>query len=295
MFDTGLRDTTLRLGRSILIVVLSLGAGCTGTSLLFGPLPLPDTVNRNTELDLAIGVAQPTTVVSLSAPSNATLQWADIATIPGTIVRVQAQRQAANGTTLLPGAFTGPPIFLVGNGTPGTGRDALSDGDSDKFDWDLTGVRVGTYVITATIEAPDGSTKTALSNDPDLGSVGGINVTTTLPAPTLTFTAPGAADVTVTTGNTTNITWTDNGAANASALLTLGLDTDDQHDSGNEVILVSGQALSTDGNTGTFTFSFLDENGATVPDGTYTVFASLDDNANDIVRVEATGKLVLNP
>jgi hypothetical protein len=295
MFNVCRREIALRIGQVMVIVGPLFSAGCTGYDLLYGPVPVPESVNRNTEIDLAVTISQPVANVSAAAGTNQVLQWADIATIAGTVVRVQAQRQAVQGNVLLKNSFTGPPIFLVGTGTPGTGGDALADGDSDKFTWNLTGVRVGTYLITVTVESPDGTTKTAISNDSDLGTVGAITVTSTIGPPILNFTAPAAADVTVTTGNTTNITWTDNGAANAAALMTLGLDTDDQHESGNEILLFTGQPLSTDGNTGTFTFNFLDENGNTVPDGTYTVFAIIDDNVNDIRRVEATGKLVLNP
>ena len=81
----------------------------------------------------------------------------------------------------------------------------------------------------------------------------------------------------------------------AGALVTLGLDTDSDHASGNEIILVSNQALSENGDNGQFTFFFQDEDGNTVPDGDYTVFARVDDNANDIVTAEATGMLLVNP
>jgi len=122
-----------------------------------------------------------------------------------------------------------------------------------------------------------------------------ITVTTSLPIPTLTFTAPGAADETVTTGNTFDIQWTDNGSSNPDAVVTLGLDTDPDHESGNEYILTSGVPLSENADTGQFTFIFQDENGATVPDGTYTVYAIVDDGANLPVTAEATGQLLLNP
>ncbi len=270
-------------------------AGCTGDFFKYGAEPVPEDVNRNTELDLGIAVTHPVGIETTAAGSDALIQWADIASIVGTVVRVQAQRLAVNGNTTLPNAFTGPVIQLIGDGTPGSGRDAVSDGENDIFHWDTTGVRIGRYLITITIEAPDGTSQTVLSLDPDRGTTGVVNITTTLPTPTLAFTAPGAVDVTVTTGNTTNITWNDNGSSNADARLTLGLDTDDNHENGNEVILLRDEPLSADGNTGSFTFNFLDADGNGVADGTYTVFARIDDNAHDVVIVNATGKLVLNP
>jgi hypothetical protein len=264
-----------------------LAIGCTGVDLFFGPLPTGPRLN--TDLELAIAITQPNQQVTTATGVATIIQWADIATIPGTVVRITAQRQNNFQEN------TADPIELVGDGTLGSGRDAMADGDNDVFEWDISGVRVGTYVIIATIEAPDGSTVTISSRDTDQGTNGLINVTTALPVPTLAFTTPGAADETLTTGNTLDVAWTDNGSANPQAVLTLGLDTDFDHESGNEIILVSNQLLSENGDSGLFTFQFLDENGSTVPDGTYTVFAIVDDGINDPVIVEATGALILNP
>jgi len=279
-----------RLEKCVLAVAMLsgvLGLGCTGVDLLFGPLPTGP--RTNTDLELAIAIAQPNQQVSAAEGVATIIQWADIATIPGTVVRITAQRQNAQNEN------TADPIELVGDGTLGSGRDAMADGDNDVFDWDISGVRVGTYVIIATIEAPDGSTITITSRDADQGTNGVINVTTALPVPTLAFTTPGATDETLTTGNTLDLMWTDNGTSNPQAVLKLGLDTDSDHENGNEIILLSNQLLSENADSGQFTFQFLDESGSVVPDGTYTVFAVIDDNANDPVTVEAAGKLVLNP
>ncbi len=271
------------------MVLLSgvLGIGCTGADLLFGPLPAGP--RSNTELELAIAIAQPSGQITTAIGLATIIQWADIATVPGTVVRITAQRQNNFNED------TADPIELVGDGTLGSGRDAVPDGDNDVFDWDITGVRVGTYVIIATIEAPDGTTVTVRSRDADLGTNSVIDITTALPEPTLTFTTPGDTDETLTTGNSLDLAWTDNGSSNPEAVLTLGLDTDSDHESGNEIILVSNQLLSENGDNGQFTFQFLDENGNVVPNGTFTVFTIIDDNANDPVTVAATGKLILNP
>ena len=90
------------------------------------------------------------------------------------------------------------------------------------------------------------------SFDIDRGTDGVVEITTTLPGADAHVHRASAADVTVTTGNTFNITWNDNGNANADARMTLGLDTDDDHNNGNEVILLRDDPLSNDGNTGTF-------------------------------------------
>ncbi|MCB9852181.1 MAG: hypothetical protein H6819_03725 [Phycisphaerales bacterium] len=277
-----------RLVRNLAAVtILAAVSGCTIFDFIFGPLPGDS--NSNTDLTLGISIVQPASAVSATPGVATVIQWADIADVAGTVVRITAQRRNNLNEN------TADPIELVGDGTPGSGRDAIADGDNDFYEWDITGVRVGQYVIIATIESPEGDTQTVMSTDEDRGTTGAINVTTALPVPTLTFTAPGATDESVTTGNTFDITWTDNGATNADALVTLGLDTDDDHTSGNEIILVSNQALSESGNNGLFTFFFQDENGDTVPDGDYTVFAIVDDNANDIVTSEATGLLQVNP
>jgi hypothetical protein len=273
--------------------ILSLAGACSPPFL--GPfVGVGQLDDSGTDLAIGISVVQPSVAVSAQSGTTTVLQWADIAKVPGTIVRLQAQRAATSGNTTLPDAFTGPVIHLIGDGSPGSGRDALADGDNDKFTWDLTGVRVGSYVITVTIESPDGTTATAKSRDPDRNTSGVVNVTTTLPAPTLTFTNPGATDVTATPPTPVAMTWTDNGSSNPDALMVLGLDLDSDQGNSNEIILLR-DLLSTDGNNGSFNFVFVDEDGNEVPQGSYTVFARLDDNANDPVTVTATGKLIVAP
>ncbi len=261
--------------------------GCNVLDFVFGPLPADEVLN--TDLELGVAIVQPASPVTAVQGVATIVQWADIARTPGTSVRVSAQRRNDVDENV------GDPIHLVGDGTPGSGRDAIGDGANDIYNWDITGVRVGDYVIAATIEAPDGTSRTVISRDPDRGTTGSIMITTELPVPTLTFTAPGADDETVFAGDAFEIAWTDNGDANPEAVLTLGLDIDEDHENGNEIILLSNRLLSDEGTSGQFDFFFQDQLGNPVPDGEYTVFARLDDNANDIVTVEATGQLLLNP
>jgi len=75
--------------------------------------------------------------------------------------------------------------------------------------------------------------------------------------------------------------------------MVLGLDIDTTHDNGNEIVLLR-DLLSADGNTGAFSFNFVDENGDAVPAGTYRVFATVDDDAHDVVIVDTTGQLIVN-
>ncbi|MFQ5412306.1 MAG: hypothetical protein ACE5EC_08400 [Phycisphaerae bacterium] len=281
------RPMPTRVRWAILACLGFLGAGCTAADFLFGPLPIG--TPSNTDLEIGITIVQPGQPVTTAEGVQTIVQWADITSIEGTVVRVMAQRKNNVDEDV------GDPIELVGNTATGAGRDALADGDNDFFVWDITGVRVGTYVITAVIEAPNGATAIARSTDPDRGTNGAIMITTALPVPTLSFTAPGQTDLSITTTGVFDITWTDNGDVNPDALLTLGLDIDDDHENGNEIILVTNQPLSENDDTGQFTFFFQDENGNPVPDGTFTVFAVIDDNANDPVTIESTGKLILNP
>lgn len=264
-----------------------LGATCSGFDYMFGPPMALD--SSDAEQELAITIVQPVATVSAALGATTIIQWADIAETPGTVVRLTAQQQNNVGEDV------GDPTHLIGDGTPGSGRDALADGDNDVFIWDITGVRVGNYVITAILEAPGGTMATAVSRDDDRNLVGAITITTALSVPTLTFTAPETTDITVNVGDTFDITWTDSGVANTEAMLTLSLDTDNDHESGNEVILLRDQPLSDNGTDGQFTFKFFDENGDAVPEGTYTVFATLDDGVNLIVTEEATGQLILAP
>jgi len=283
--------------RCLLLLVATaagLAGGCVVPPYVDQLIALNELDHSGTDLTIGISVVQPSTAVAAASGSKTILQWADIAKVPGTVVRVDAQRSATSGATTLPDAFTGPLIHLIGDGTPGSGRDAVADGDNDKFTWDLTGVRIGSYIITMTIESPDGTTDVAKSRDPDHNTSGVINVTTTLPTPTLTFTNPGATNVTATPPAPVAITWTDNGSSSPDALMVLGLDLDSDHNNSNEIILLR-DLLSTDGNNGSFNFTYVDEDGNAVPQGTYTVFARLDDSAHDPVTVTATGKLIVAP
>ncbi|MBX3395475.1 MAG: hypothetical protein KF841_08905 [Phycisphaerae bacterium] len=262
-------------------------SGCTGIDLFLGPLLGLGNQNNNNSIKLGIAIAEPNAQVNASAGVLTPIRWADIASIEGTVVRITAQRRNIDDED------TADPIHLVGDGTTGSGRDALADGDNDIFQWDVAGVRVGTYVIIATIESPDGETRTVQSRDADRGTNGTIVVTTALPVPTLSFTDPGNADVTVTAPTPFTIMWTDNGPQNPDALVSIKLDLDTNHNNGNEITLVSAQPLSENGASGSFVFNFVDENGDSVPSDTYNLFAVIDDGVNDPVTVNAVGQLVV--
>ena len=97
-----------RLSRGKLTLVLLsgvLGIGCTPADLLFGPLPAGPRLN--TELELAIAIAQPNQQITTATGVATIIQWADIATVPGTVVRITAQRQNNQNEN------TADPIELV--------------------------------------------------------------------------------------------------------------------------------------------------------------------------------------
>lgn len=229
------------------------------------------------DLAPAVAVAEPNTDTTVAPGAAAIIRWADIATDAGTAIAVRAQRRDPGTDEAI-----GSELTLL------DGRDAMEDGDGDILEWDITGVRVGEYEIRVIISAPDGTTAEDTSN-------GKFMVTTALPVPTLTFTNPGATDVTFNPGDMLGITWTDNGSSNSAAKLTLGLDLDFDHDGGDEIILLCDQDLSTDADTGSFSFTGVDVDGNAVAANTYVVFATIDDGANDPVDVDATGQLVVNP
>ncbi|MFQ5423396.1 MAG: hypothetical protein ACE5F9_05385 [Phycisphaerae bacterium] len=247
------------------------GAGCSSNALqgLFGGTPVPNPVP-------AVAVAVPAADTPVAPGAAAIIRWADIAPDAGTVISVRAQRRNATNEA------DGPELVLL------DGRDAVADGDGDIFEWDITGVRVGNYDIRVIITAPDGTTAEDTSD-------GRFMVTTALPVPTLAITAPGATDETFNAGDMFVITWTDNGTTNTDAKVVLGLDLDFDHTEGDEIILLRDQPLSTDDDTGAFTFSGVDENSTTVPPESYVVFAIIDDGANDPVEAEAVGRLIIAP
>src|SRR5262249_47929622 len=154
---------------------------------------------------LAVTFVKPVTTQSVSAGAPATIVWADIASIPGTFITLIVNRVDPATRDVI------STIVLIPS------RDALADGDNDIFDWNVDGVIVGSYQPVISITAPDGGFQTT-------SAPGDFNVTSSIPAPTLTFTNPGNTDVHVANPGTLNITWTDNGAANPDTEITLELD-----------------------------------------------------------------------
>lgn len=260
------------LGTVVALGLLSATVGCDGAAgryLLFG-----DTGEES--IAPAVAMAEPNADTQASPGAPARIRWADVAETAGTVVTVRAVRRNNLGEA------TSPDIILVDS------RDAFPDGESDLFEWNIAGVRVGSYEISAEINAPDGKSATSVAG-------GRVVVITALPVPTLTFVVPGAFDVNFPAGGNVTLSWTDNGPSNTEAKLSLGLDLDFDHEEGDEIFLLRDQDLSAEGTTGNFSFTGIDENGAAIPAGTYVVFALLDDGANDPVFVNATGRLIIAP
>lgn len=229
-----------------------------------------------------ISVVQPLTTRNAAPGAAATIQWADTATVAGTFVTLKVERIDPATRDKI------SEIVLIPS------RDALADGDSDKFDWDVSGIIVGNYSPVVRIESPDGQSQ-------EKRAPGDFVITSALPVPTLTFTNPAATDVTIPAAGSATLTWTDNGVANASTLITLGLDTAGTTDrnSGDEIIIARDIPASNDGNNGSFVFNRVDADGAAVVAGTYILFArlvdGLHDNLGKPITVDAVGRLVLSP
>jgi hypothetical protein len=251
------------------------GVGCTA-EMIYALLG----VNQE-QPKLGIAFVRPLTNITVSPGAPATIQWSDLASVPGTEIKLIVERVDPATRDVI------SEIVLFES------RDALADGGADLFDWDVTGVIVGRYSAVLTIRSPDGQNKTARSP-------GDILVTSAFPTPTLTFTAPGAADVTVEIGDTFTITWNDNGAANDQTQITLGLNLEGSasREDGDEIILARDIPASDNGNTGSFVFAVTDADGNQVPVGTYVLFAILEDGIHDDglggkIIVEATGRIIV--
>ncbi len=228
---------------------------------------------------LAITFVTPVTTQSVSAGAPATIQWADIASITGTFINLKvnrvdpATREVITTITLIPS------------------RDAIGDGDNDIFEWNVDGVIVGSYQPVIAIFSPEGGSQTT-------SAPGDFNVTSAIPAPTLTFTNPGATNVTIPNPGNLNITWTDNGSANPDTKITLQLDPT-AGTPGDERTIAQDISAAPD-NTGSFNFNRNDVNGNPVPPGTYTLTAILVDGIHDNgqggpITVSAVGKVILDP
>jgi hypothetical protein len=233
----------------------------------------------NTRLDVSF--VRPLTTQNASAGAAAQIQWVDVATQFGTVIDLRVDRVDPATRAVI------SQIVLL------TRQDALADGDADLFNWDVTGVVVGSYQPVIRLSAPDGRSI-------EKRATGDFNVQSALPVPLLAFSTPGGADVTVAAGGTLTIQWSDNGTMNPETRITLGLDLNSNHLEGNEILIVNNLPASDGGDSGSFVFSRVDANGAAGPPNTYFLFARLEDRAHDDgtglpIIVNATGRVIVAP
>lgn len=261
----------------IAAAALVVASGCNTDLILYF---LGASTTTNPPPEMAITFVKPATTQNAPLGAPAEIQWADIAPVAGTFITLKVDRIDPTTREII------SELQLIAS------RDAQADGDNDLFDWDVTGVIVGTYQPVITIQSPNGQTQTT-------SAPGDFNVTSTVPVPTLTFTNPGATDVTIPNPGSTTITWTDNGVANPDTRITLQLDPT-SGSSGDERTIAQNISAGADGNNGSFNFDRNDVDGNPVPPGTYTLIATLVDDIHDNgqggpITVSAVGRIILDP
>ncbi len=165
-----------------------------------------------------------------------------------------------------------------------------SQGASGTYSWDTTGFS-GPYVIYGRL--------VTASRTVEERATGIITVDT---APLFVFEEP-KSNVTFTLGQSpvkpVNLAWT---GRDENAAYRVGLDRDTDHGAfeddpngtgRNEIILTTG-TITTAQSDGSFSFEGKDRSGRDVPEGTYFIFAIVNDGVNPDLVVEAQGRLTVN-
>ncbi len=276
---------------SVTLLTLALGGTC---------LPLVDNIAREAlpGETLSISLAEPSQERTLAQGTPVTIKWsaANLTAESATITFLAESRQDLSRTEL--------PGGLSLDGT----------GGSDTVVWDTTSFK-GPYVVMARIQAG--------ADWREASAAGQITVDA---APSFAFTAP-AASVTFDPNEdeTLAIEWT---AADESATLRIGLDPDTDHQNGDEIFIHEVQlsasasdetpageepatenakrrltwqdqgtedpnATPTDPNQGTLAWTGNDSGGQAVAAGTYNLFATLSDEVNEVLTVDAPGQITI--
>ena len=139
--------------------------------------------------------------------------------------------------------------------------------------WDTTGFQRGEYVIYARISTAD-TTQTATGE-------GHITIDA---QPTFAFTEP-TQDATYDGSSDLTIGW-EGFDPEGSGRITLALDADTDHESGNEVF-IHEDTLTEASQTGSFDWNGEDQTGDTVSAGTYHLYAVVADDVNDDQTIDA--------
>lgn len=242
-----------------LILAAGLGVFLSGATCL----PLVDTVTRDvpTGTLLATSVNTPSSTRTVPQGAEIEIEWA-LSNLTGqnAVVTLLVERRTGVVRTTLTEIAVQTTTAL------------------QTFTWDTSSFSSGDYAVVARAVAGAQTT--------EAGSLGRIIVNE---PSTFAFTAP-AADVVLASGGTLTLAWT-GGDADGDGNLSIFLDPDTDHESGNEVEILRGRALPVAVTAESFQWDGTGTDGNGVPSGTYGLFARLDDSVNTPMTVEGLAKV----
>jgi hypothetical protein len=275
---------------SVVLLTLALGGTC---------LPLVDNITRQAlpGETLSISLAEPNQDRTIPQGTPISIKWAaaNLTDEPATLTFLAESRKDLSRTELRSG------LPLEGTG------------GSDTLLWDTTSFK-GLYVIVARIQAGGDWRKTSAAGQ----------ITVDAP-PSFVFTAPaGSVTFDPNEGETLAIEWT---ATDESATLRIGLDPDTDHSNGDEIYIHEVQlseaaddetpseqpatetakrrmtwqdvgaedpnAAPTDPNQGALAWTGNNSAGQPVAAGTYNLFATLSDDVNEVLTIDAPGQITI--
>jgi flagellar hook assembly protein FlgD len=152
---------------------------------------------------------------------------------------------------------------------------------SGVYEWDTTGFEAGDYAIIVTLEAGGLSRRETAAGQ----------ITLDVP-PSFEFTAP-ATDTTLESGETVTISWVGSDP-DGNGSVQIGVDSDTDHESGNETI-IDEQALPTVSGNESLEWDGTNDVGVSVANGLYRPYAVVSDNVsparivNGLARITVAG------
>lgn len=227
-------------------------------------LPLVDNTQREPVPGRVLGITimDPTEDATVRGGTNVTIEWAasNLTDDPAAITIVAESRRDLSLTTLVDAA------------------ELSGTGDSGVFAWDTTAFD-GPYAIIGRIDTVSDSV-----SDTSRGII------TVDAAPAFAFTAPtGNVRFRPGTDDDLTIAWV---GSDGEATARIGLDPDTDHGSGNEVYIHEVE-LPVTAAADHFDWDGTDVDGAAIALGTYNLFASANDEINEVVFVDAAGQITL--
>lgn len=241
---------------------------------LLAPLMGATCLAPSTDIPDRITAASTTLDMTVSKPAS------DRTVAQGTVVKIEilpVNRTGAPGTasvavenrTTLDESVLADNIDVSGVGSPIT------------VTWDTADYPAAEYTVRATIEA-DGKSRTS-------SAVGKVRIDG---PPTLVFTAPALDTTLPDSGDgTITIAWRvkDDGGGGT---VRIGIDTDLDHGSGNE-IFIDQQTLTNGEKTQSLDWPGDDSTQTRVAEGTYNLFALVEDNINSLVTVDGLARVIV--